>query len=289
MSVFMIKKVFYNSSMPRSCSTLLQNILAQNPDIYATPTDGVLELIYGAMSNFSTSPEFKAQDQELMKKGFYGFVKNSIEGFYEGITESPYVITKSRGWILIQDLLENSFQSPPKIIYMCRNLKDILSSMEKMHRENFINHPRTINHTQMQGTTVEKRIDMWVGSQPIGLALDRLKDLVQQKKTKNILFVKAENITKEPSQTMKKIYNYLEIPFFNHNFDHVEQITKEDDSVYGISPNLHKIKTKITPLQSDAEEILGKHVCGWIDQQYDWYNRLFGYGKYIYNGELTDG
>ena len=64
-----MEKLFFQSSLPRAGSTMLQNILAQNPDIYATPTSGVLELIYAARANYSTSPEFKAQDAELMKQG----------------------------------------------------------------------------------------------------------------------------------------------------------------------------------------------------------------------------
>ena len=63
-----MEKLFFQSSLPRSGSTLLQNLLAQNPDIYATPTSGVLELIFGARANYTTSPEFIAQDAELMKK-----------------------------------------------------------------------------------------------------------------------------------------------------------------------------------------------------------------------------
>ena len=41
--------------------------MGQNPDFYVTPTSGVLELIFGARANFSTSPEFKAQDNPLME------------------------------------------------------------------------------------------------------------------------------------------------------------------------------------------------------------------------------
>ena len=65
-----MEKLFYQSSLPRSGSTLLQNILAQNPDIYATPTSGVLELIVGARGNYTNTEEFKAQDHELMKNGW---------------------------------------------------------------------------------------------------------------------------------------------------------------------------------------------------------------------------
>ena len=65
-----MEKLFFQSSLPRAGSTMLQNILAQNPDIYATPTSGVLELVYAARANYTNSPEFKAQDSETMKNGF---------------------------------------------------------------------------------------------------------------------------------------------------------------------------------------------------------------------------
>ena len=50
-----MKKIFFQSSLPRAGSTLLQNILGQNPDFYVTPTSGVLELVYAARNNYSTS------------------------------------------------------------------------------------------------------------------------------------------------------------------------------------------------------------------------------------------
>lgn len=70
-----MKNLYFQSSLPRAGSTLLQNIMGQNPDFYVTPTSGVLELVYAARSNYSDSPEFKAQDTELMKKDFYLFVQ----------------------------------------------------------------------------------------------------------------------------------------------------------------------------------------------------------------------
>ena len=64
----MEKKIFFQSSLPRAGSTTFQNLMAQNPDFYVTPTSGLLELVFGARANFTTSPEFKAQDSLLMQK-----------------------------------------------------------------------------------------------------------------------------------------------------------------------------------------------------------------------------
>jgi sulfotransferase len=71
----MVQKIYYQSSLPRSGSTLFQNIMAQNPDFYVTPTSGVLELVYAVRNNYTNSPEFKAQDPQEMRAGFLNFCK----------------------------------------------------------------------------------------------------------------------------------------------------------------------------------------------------------------------
>ena len=63
-------KIFFNSSMPRSGSTLLQNILGNNPQIHATPTSAVLEMLNASKKVYTNSAISKAQDEEQMKKSF---------------------------------------------------------------------------------------------------------------------------------------------------------------------------------------------------------------------------
>jgi len=56
-----IPKIFYQSSITRTGSKLLQNILSQNPGFYVTPTSGLLELVFLRALNYINSAEFKAQ------------------------------------------------------------------------------------------------------------------------------------------------------------------------------------------------------------------------------------
>ena len=64
----MSQQIFYNSSLPRSGSTLLQNVFNQNPKIYATPTSGVVQFLELIRMTFSQA-EFKAQDSKLEAVG----------------------------------------------------------------------------------------------------------------------------------------------------------------------------------------------------------------------------
>jgi sulfotransferase len=249
--------------------------MGQNPNFYVTPTSGVLELLYGARANFSTSPEFKAQDSELMKKGFIHFCHYGLQGYYSGITDKPYVLDKSRGWGVHYNFL-STFIPEPKIICMIRDPRDIFASMEKNFRKNQHLDSGMVNHAEMMGTTTEKRIDMWANSQPVGLALERLEQIIKEGNDKKMLFIKYEDLTQNPEKELKKIYEFIGIEYFQHDFENVTQITKEDDSVYGIYGD-HNIKNKIEFQKSNSNQILGEHASNWIKNRYSWFYNHFKY------------
>jgi sulfotransferase len=157
---------------------------------------------------------------------------------------------------------------------MVRDLKDIFASLEKKFRENQHLDSGIVDHANMNGTTTEKRVDIWANSQPVGLAIERLYQIFKEGINEKILFVKYEDLLTNPRREMERIYNYLELPIFYHSFDRIEQITKEDDSVYGIYGD-HSIRTKLEPPKSNAKEILGENVCFWIQERYKWYYDIF--------------
>ena len=81
-----MEKIFFQSSLPRAGSTLLQNIIAQNSDFYCSPTSGLIELLYASRDTFSKENTFLAQDTELMKKAWLGYCRGALEGYYSEIT-----------------------------------------------------------------------------------------------------------------------------------------------------------------------------------------------------------
>ena len=274
----MVEKIFFQSSMPRSGSTLFQNLLSQNTDFYATPTSGVLELLYGARANFSSSPEFKAQENELMTKGFLSFCNQGMFGFYNAITDKKYVIDKSRGWGVYKPFL-NSVYPNAKVICLVRDLRSVISSYEKIYRKNQKTiHDPVRNDSTGQGTTVHKRVDEWVNpTNTIGRAMERIFEITRQGYQDEILFVKYEDLCLRPEHTMAKVYEYLEIPFFEHDFDNIEQVTKEDDSVYGLTHDLHTIKTELSLPKPDYKDVLGNDICYWVQGNFKWYFEMFNY------------
>lgn len=273
----MPKKIFFQSSMPRSGSTIFQNIIGQNPDFYVTPTSGVLELVFAARGNYTTSPEFKAQDSNIMSEGFKNFCLNGINGFYDAITNKPYVMDKSRGWGVYRPFLE-SFYPNPKIICLVRDLRSVVASYEKIYRKNQHKADPIRNDATGEGTTVYKRVDEWMmATNTIGRAVERLLEITRQGYDNKILFVKYEDLCLNPEHEMKRVYSYLEVDHFEHDFDNIEQITIEDDEVYSLSNDLHTIKPKLILPTPDYKQILGDDICEWLMRNYSWYFDLFSY------------
>jgi sulfotransferase len=272
----MVEKIFFQSSMPRSGSTLLQNVLAQNPDIYSTATSGLCETLLQAKNCFSNYTEFKAQDQNLIDQGSKGFYKNGLFGYYNNVTNKKYIIEKSRGWGISYDFVD-SFYKNPKMIIMVRDLRSIVSSLEKKFRENPNFEAGIQNYNQLTGTTVDKRVNLYLTSvPPLAGPLDFIYDIIIRKIHKNLLFIKFEDFCTKPETEMKKIYEYLQIPYYAHNFDNIEQVTKEDDNYYKPFGD-HMIRGKIQPITLDYIDVLGKHNCDFIYQNYSWYFKSFKY------------
>lgn len=113
------QKIVFNSSLPRSGSTLLLNILAQNPRFHCTPTSGLFEILYASREQLTKKPFFRAQDPEKMRLAFQGYCRGALRGFFEGSTERPVCVDKSRGWLPYYDWL-CEIQPQPKILVCVR-------------------------------------------------------------------------------------------------------------------------------------------------------------------------
>lgn len=275
----MVSKVFFQSSMPRSGSTLFQNLMGQNPDFYVTPTSGVLELVFGARANYTNSPEFKAQDSQLMEKGFKEFCKQGLLGWYNAVTDKKYALDKSRGWGVYRPFL-NEFYPDPKVICLVRDLRSVVASYEKIYRKNPLKHDPIRDDSTGRGTIVHKRVDEWMmTTSTIGRAVERILETMRLGHDDKILFVKYEDLCLNPELEMKRIYDYLGVEHFEHDFDNIEQITVEDDEVYGLTSDLHQIRKSLKLEQPDYKQVLGQDICNWLYQNYTWYFEKFNYKK----------
>jgi sulfotransferase len=169
---------------------------------------------------------FKAQDRNRMRPAFAGFCKRGLEGFYEGLTDKPVCVDKNRTWFHYYDWL-NTFYPSPKILICIRDLRAVLSSMEKLFRKNRdLEDPADIADT-LGMVSITNRITQWLNGNPVGVAALRLLEAIETGRIRHFHVIRFEDLTSRPGETVRKLYDYLEEPWFEHDFDHVGQVTGE--------------------------------------------------------------
>ena len=270
-----MKKIIFNSSLPRSGSELLQVILHQNPKIYASSTSPLLEYQYGARANYEL-PEVKSQDPVLMQKAFIRMCKYMAQGYYDPITNRDIVCDKNRGWCHYYEWVDQWYPKP-KMICMVRDLRSIIASMERIYRSNRHLPAGPDNPQEIKNMTVEQRSIHWLNTQPVGLALSRTLDLIQRGVDKHILFIEFESLLSNPQATINKVYDYIEEDRYEHDFSNLKKEVYEDHAHFGVYGN-HKVTSCLQPLKlRDWEEVLTKNVSLNIKEVNKWFYSYFNY------------
>lgn len=247
--------IHFVSGLPRSGSTLLCNLLNQNPRFYVTSTSGILDILFTVRNAWDGVLEFKASPNEEGKRRV---LKGILESYYSDV-QQPLIFDKSRGWLAYLEMAEMVLEREAKVLVPVRDLRDVIASFEKLWRKNSDSRQfgqEANNYFKWQ--TIEGRCEIWCSQeQPVGIAYNRIKDAIQRGFKDRLHFVPYEELTAYPAKTMAKIYSFLEeqTPFV-HNFDTIEQTVFEDDLIHGI-PDLHTIRTAVEPQQSQWQEILG--------------------------------
>ena len=265
-----MKQIHFTSGLPRACSTLLQNLLAQNPRVHATATSGVHEIMYLSKAFFKTE-EFrslpKPKDGEQL---FADYMRAGISNAFDSLTDRPVVVDKCRSWIGSSSLLFQLFPAA-KMLVPVRDIRGILSSMEKK----FQAHPAFQLEMSQEDTarvqTVEGRCQFWLDTAPVGLAIQRLHELARLYKDR-VHFVHAEELTSDPQRTMAKVWEYLGEEPFVHNTSNIEQYTKEHELGWPFGD--HDVHPSIHPLTPDWHDTLGRQLSEALNQKFNWINAL---------------
>ena len=244
------KEIFFINGMPRSGSTLLCNILSQNPDFHVTSTSGLPDLITNIHNMWQHNPTIKASDNSDKQ---LRIIRDMVQSYHYD-TDRPVVFNKSRGWSPLIELMELALDQPIKIITTTRKLTSILASFEKLYRKELKNINSPMVRTP-EMSVISGRMNAWSNG-VVGTAFNSIQDACMRGHRNKFQFVDYDALTTNPKNEMQKIYQFLEKPYFNHDFNNVEQYTHENDTEHGFT-DLHTIRPIITPQRDDSREVLG--------------------------------
>lgn len=263
------KTLYFIAGFPRAGSTLLCNILNQNPRFHATSTSGILEIVLAIRNQWENVTAFAASPN---KEGKTLVMKGILNSYHQEINR-PIVFDKSRGWVGKIDLAEHLLGMKIKILVPVRSIVDILASFENLYRKNAHDwqFPQEKTHYYDFQTMTGRADVLMQNNQPVGHAYNMIRDALDRGFDDRMHIIEFEDLTNEPKETMKKIYKFLGETLFKHNFNNVEQVTHENDDIHGI-PGLHKIRSKVEPVTVNAAKLIGNEAFNkYFDAQF-WRN-----------------
>jgi len=226
------KKLFFLVAMPRSGNTLLASVMNQNPDIACTANSITLEImkdlfLLKGTDVFQNYPDHKSLDNVL----------DAVYDNYYKDWPQQYII--DRGPVMTKNnlaLMQKHYKQPFKCIILLRDVMDVLASYMQWYTENPDAFPNRFGENDEEKLSIIMNKNGAVAKELIAIQnAYNYPDMCH--------FVRYNDIVASPEQEFRKIYEFIDIPYYPHYFDNLKQVNinglSYDDKVVG--NNMHKL------------------------------------------------
>lgn len=250
------KHFFFMAGLPRSGSTLLCSILNQNKTLYATHTSPLLDLLYLNEREWRKNPSVIANP---IQEQIINISEAIINGCWEHVPQN-IIIDKHRAWGRNLPIIKNIFGYRSKLIVTVRDIPSIIASFMKLLRES--SHQPTyideiLSHRGKFLTDTNRVELLW--QEYILDTWDSFKTAFNFDKD-SILLVDYDVLVTNPNITMKQVYEFLELPYYQHDYSNIENAASDDDlEAWGLE-SLHTIRPILGKTSNPPNIVLGDQI-----------------------------
>lgn len=253
----MIEKQFYfMAGMPRSGSTLLISILNQNPSLYGTPTSPLLDLLFLNEMAWRQCPSVIANP---MPEQLVGISEAIINGCWQHVPQN-IIIDKHRAWGKNLHAIQHIFGKKPKVIVTVRDVPSVIASFIRLLRES------NTSPTYIDQILLDKKLALTDMNRADVLWNEFIQDpwvsfkMAWEHDKSSLLLVDYDRLMTDKQQVMKEVYQFLELPEFEHDFNNIQNQTADDDLLAWGLEGLHTIRPKLEKTAKSAKEVLGEEI-----------------------------
>jgi sulfotransferase len=265
----MSKRIYLLAGLPRSGSTLLANILSQHPQIYVTPTSGIVDMLVQVRNAWDRNEAFRATDRKFNEETKERVLRAMLQAYFDH-TDRPVCIDKNRFWPEYMEMAAALVgRERLKVIVTVRDVRDVLASFELLYRKtSALVEVQPDPAAALKCKTAQGRVETFIdAAQPVGRAYIAIRDALTRGWKDHMHFVDYDDLTREPRKTLAGIYRFLGQDGHPHDFERVDQVTWEDDFVYGFK-DLHQIRQQVKPQLPHWPRVFDESVFnspGWKD------------------------
>ena len=252
----MSKTYHFLAGLPRSGNTLLSALLNQNPDIYSSPLSPIPFYLWELhTSSINIEPNKRNLENNIRTNTLLSSIMNS---FY-GDVEKPIVIDRDKAWGTPANLnLIKQYITPtPKILFTVRDVLEILASFVNIWREDLINGTEQAGYYE---NSYRSQTDMLCEhlmrkGGDVDKALLSLATAFFPENKGMFHIIEYNDLISNPQETMDKVYNFLELPNYKHDFNQIIKIEKDNDEVLGLPKTMHDVKKHLSKSKTDISTL----------------------------------
>lgn len=251
----MYEKIYFLSGLPRSGSTLLSSILSQNDSIYSGGHSALCQIMWDFYQSCNGLAKTDLLANNRVEMADY-CLKQIPQNFYSDINKK-IVIDKNGYWTNENNffILKKYISEDPKIIVTIRSVDEILKSFINIHLKNGIPQSATEKFYLVDNHLILRS------------CINSINWSLNNNENENFLYVKYDHLIDDYNNEISKIYTFLNLDYYQHDYNNISNIYPENDNVYGLS-GLHDIRNTISRNYYDVT------LSDWAQKECDNLNKL---------------
>jgi len=258
------------AGLPRSGSTMLSSILNQNPRFHSGPSSPVLGAMFAVEQNFMGNELYHGYPKPDQVREIIGSIPHH---FYSDI-EKPVIFDKNRAWTARVPYIEGYIGQQAKILVPVRRVDEILTSILTMvHRNPFQEGQQRVNFVDEQLIKTDTPINDYNRCMYLlndgGIVYESLNAIMmgfQQNVRDKMHFVNYNDLVDNPEKILEDIYDFLGEDYYEHDFESLSNIHREDDlNTYGLS-DMHQVRSKVKKTSPPPASILPDEILDLYEQ-----------------------
>jgi len=236
-----MKKLFYLAGLPRTGSTVLTSILYQNPKIHAEGSSALCQTMWDTKNSLEQAQDIVSTKRQSTVERI---VKELPNLYYKDV-ERDVVIDKCFLWTLNGniDMIKTYVNPNPKFIVMERPVEEIADSFLKLMEKNDSNGVNYEEYVKNATGSLEERRRKAVLNEKGSLAEQiRASETIKNLEDQSMFhYVTYKDLCENTEETLNGIYDFLELPRFEHDFKNVINHKPQDDTVWGFK-DMHVVR-----------------------------------------------
>jgi len=205
---------------------------------------------------------------------FLEFCRGGVTSWINQISTNENIfVDKSRHWTYDLDFTFSVFPSA-KILILVRDLRGVINSFQKIYNNSLYVKKEDFIYDLNCDLEI-RRTQEFFEFQYLKMPLFNIKKIIDStpKYFNQILFCRYEDLVYNPKKEIEKIYNFLNIDKFEHDFNNVVQKSYYDNPYqpWGI----HKIQNEIKFENINSLDYIKQSTKDYILQHNFWYYKHF--------------